>query len=240
MAKLKSSLTNMLLSLTLITLVAAGLLAGIYSLTKDTIAATNAAKQQAAIIAVLPQVEGLTIAEPIEAEGITIFKANQGDTFAGAAVKVAENGFGGIFHVMVGFDATGAITGFEVLDHQETPGLGSKMQEWFQNVRTVIGLNPAEANLTVSKDGGDVDAITAATISSRAFLAAVNKAYNAYAEANNAPQAQGVSSATPIEAAETLAADSLAITADDATCAADTAVATDANVAAEPNVEPAN
>ena len=101
MAKLKSSLTNMLLSLTLITLVAAGLLAGIYSLTKDTIAATNAAKQQAAIIAVLPQVEGLTIAAPIEAEGITIFKAKQGDNFAGAAVKVAENGFGGIFHVMV-------------------------------------------------------------------------------------------------------------------------------------------
>ena len=240
MAKLKSSLTNMLLSLTLITLVAAGLLAGIYSLTKDTIAATNAAKQQAAIIAVLPQVEGLTIAEPIEAEGITIFKANQGDTFAGAAVKVAENGFGGIFHVMVGFDATGAITGFEVLDHQETPGLGSKMQEWFQNVRTIIGLNPAQSNLTVSKDGGDVDAITAATISSRAFLAAVNKAYNAYAEANDAPIAEGISSATPIEAAETLAADSLAITADDTTCAADTAVATDANVAAEPNVEPAN
>ena len=239
MAKLKSSLTNMLLSLTLITLVAAGLLAGIYSLTKDTIAATNAAKQQAAIIAVLPQVEGLNIAEPLEVDGITIFKAHQGDTFAGAAVKVAENGFGGTFHVMVGFDNAGTITGFEVLDHQETPGLGSKMQEWFQNVRTIIGLNPAQSNLTVSKDGGDVDAITAATISSRAFLAAVNKAYNAYAEASNAPE-QGVFSATPIEAAETLAADSLAITADDTTCAADTAVATDANIVAEPNVEPAN
>lgn len=238
MAKLKSSLTNMLLSLTLITLVAAGLLAGIYSLTKDTIAATNAAKQQAAIIAVLPQVEGLNIAEPLEVDGITIFKAHQGDTFAGAAVKVAENGFGGTFHVMVGFDNAGTITGFEVLDHQETPGLGSKMQEWFQNVRTIIGLNPAQSNLTVSKDGGDVDAITAATISSRAFLAAVNKAYNAYAEANNAPE-QGVSSDTS-EAAEPLTADSLAITADDTTCAADTAVATDANVAAEPNVEPAN
>ena len=239
MAKLKSSLTNMLLSLTLITLVAAGLLAGIYSLTKDTIAATNAAKQQAAIIAVLPQVEGINIAEPLEVDGITIFKAHQGDTFAGAAVKVAENGFGGTFHVMVGFDNAGTITGFEVLDHQETPGLGSKMQEWFQNVRTIIGLNPTQSNLTVSKDGGDVDAITAATISSRAFLAAVNKAYNAYAEASNAPE-QGVSSATPIEAAETLAADSLAITADDTTCAVDTAVATDANIVAEPNVEPAN
>ena len=238
MAKLKSSLTNMLLSLTLITLVAAGLLAGIYSLTKDTIAATNAAKQQAAIIAVLPQVEGLNIAEPLEVDGITIFKAHQGDTFAGAAVKVAENGFGGTFHVMVGFDNAGTITGFEVLDHQETPGLGSKMQEWFQNVRTIIGLNPTQSNLTVSKDGGDVDAITAATISSRAFLAAVNKAYNAYAEANNAPE-QGVSSDTS-EAAEPLTADSLAITVDDATCAADTAVAAAANIVAEPNVEPAN
>ena len=235
MAKLKSSLTNMLLSLTLITLVAAGLLAGIYSLTKDTIAATNAAKQQAAIIAVLPQIEGLTIAEPTEAEGITIFKANQGDTFAGAAVKVAENGFGGTFHVMVGFDAAGAITGFEVLDHQETPGLGSKMQEWFQNVSTVIGLNPAEANLTVSKDGGDVDAITAATISSRAFLAAVNKAYKAYAEANDAPMAEGESSASPIEVVEQACADSLAAASEEA--ATEEAIAEEA---AEPNVEPAN
>ena len=228
MAKLKSSLTNMLLSLTLITLVAAGLLAGIYSLTKDTIAATNAAKQQAAIIAVLPQVEGINIAEPLEVDGITIFKAHQGDTFAGAAVKVAENGFGGTFHVMVGFDNAGTITGFEVLDHQETPGLGSKMQEGFQNVRTIIGLNPAQSNLTVSKDGGDVDAITAATISSRAFLAAVNKAYNAYAEANDAPIAEGVSAASSIEAAETLAADSLAAVEE---------VAAEAVV--EPNVEPA-
>ena len=232
MAKLKSSLTNMLLSLTLITLVAAGLLAGIYSLTKDTIAATNAAKQQAAIIAVLPQVEGLNIAEPLEVDGITIFKAHQGDTFAGAAVKVAENGFGGTFHVMVGFDNAGTITGLAVLDHQETPGLGSKMQEWSQNVRTIIGLNPAQSNLTVSKDGGDVDAITAATISSRAFLAAVNKAYNAYAEANDAPIAEGVSSASPIEAAETLAADSLAAVEEVAAEAAAEAVA-------EPNVEPA-
>ena len=146
---------------------------------------------------------------------------------------MAENGFGGIFHVMVGFDATGAITGFEVLDHQETPGLGSKMQEWFQNVRTVIGLNPAEANLTVSKDGGDVDAITAATISSRAFLAAVNKAYNAYAEANDAPMAEGVSSATAIEVAEPACADSLA-------AVEEVAAVTAAEAVAEPNVEPAN
>lgn len=182
MAKMKSTLSNMLLSLTLIALVAAGLLAGVYEITKDTIADTNAKKQQAAIISVLPEIEGLQIADAELADGMEIYKACAGDALAGAAVKVAENGFGGEFHLMVGFDAEGNITGFEVLDHQETPGLGSKMQEWFRTKGDVIKMNPGKANMTVSKDGGDVDAITAATISSRAFLLAVNKAYNAYME----------------------------------------------------------
>lgn len=200
MAKMKSTLSNMLLSLTLIALVAAGLLAGVYEITKDTIADTNAKKQQAAIIAVLPQVDGLEIADVELAGNMEIYKAYNAGEPAGAAVKVAENGFGGEFHVMVGFDAEGAITGFEVLDHQETPGLGSKMQEWFHSKGDVVKLNPGEANMTVSKDGGDVDAITAATISSRAFLLAVNKAYNAYMENKLADANTG---ATPkVEAAE--------------------------------------
>lgn len=192
MAKMKSTLSNMLLSLTLIALVAAGLLAGVYTMTKATIDATNAAKQQAAIIAVLPQQEGLEIAEPIMHEGMEIYCATLDGQTAGAAVKVAENGFGGTFNLMVGFDAEGAITGFQVLDHQETPGLGSKMQEWFANPQ-VIGQKVGETNFTVSKDGGDVDAITAATISSRAFLLAVTKAYNAFM---SAPAADAASSAT--------------------------------------------
>lgn len=190
MAKLKSTLSNMLLSLTLIALVAAGLLAGVYTMTKATIDATNAAKQQAAIIAVLPQQEGLEIAEPIMHEGMEIYCATLDGQTAGAAVKVAENGFGGTFNLMVGFDAEGAITGFQVLDHQETPGLGSKMQEWFANPQ-VIGQKVGETNFTVSKDGGDVDAITAATISSRAFLLAVTKAYNAFMSAPAADAASG-------------------------------------------------
>ena len=190
MAKMKSTLSNMLLSLTLIALVAAGLLAGVYTMTKATIDATNAAKQQAAIIAVLPQQEGLEIAEPIMHEGMEIYCATLDGQTAGAAVKVAENGFGGTFNLMVGFDAEGAITGFQVLDHQETPGLGSKMQEWFANPQ-VIGQKVGETNFTVSKDGGDVDAITAATISSRAFLLAVTKAYNAFMSAPAADAASG-------------------------------------------------
>ena len=184
MAKLKSSLTNMLLSLTLIALVAAGLLAAVYNVTKDPIDQAKAQKQAAAKIAVLPALEGITVSEEAETvDGMNIYKAYVGDELAGAAVEAQEIGFGGVFKMMVGFDKEGTVTGYQVLEHQETPGLGAKMDQWFKTDKghqNVIGLNPGTCNLTVSKDGGDVDAITAATISSRAFLLAVTKAYNAY------------------------------------------------------------
>ena len=184
MAKLKSSLINMLLSLTLIALVAAGLLAAVYTVTEEPINKAKAEKQAAAKLAVLPQMEGLVVAEEAEeVEGIRIYKAYAGDELIGAAVETKENGFGGVFKMMVGFDKEGTVTGYQVLEHQETPGLGSKMDEWFKtdkNRQSILSRNPGQDNFTVSKDGGDVDAITAATISSRAFLLAVTKAYNAY------------------------------------------------------------
>ena len=184
MAKLKSSLTNMLLSLTLIALVAAGLLAAVYNVTKDPIDQAKAQKQAAAKIAVLPALEGITVSDSAEVvDRLNIFKAYVGEEVVGAAVEASEIGFGGVFKMMVGFDKEGTITGYQILEHQETPGLGAKMDQWFKTDKgrqNVIGLNPGKCNLTVSKDGGDVDAITAATISSRAFLLAVTKAYNAY------------------------------------------------------------
>ena len=200
MAKLKSSLTNMLLSLTLIALVAAGLLAAVYNVTKDPIDQAKAQKQAAAKIAVLPALEGITVSEEAETvDGMNIYKAYVGDELAGAAVEAQEIGFGGVFKMMVGFDKEGTVTGYQVLEHQETPGLGAKMDEWFRtdkNHQNVLGLNPGKCNLTVSKDGGDVDAITAATISSRAFLLAVTKAYNAYLS----DKLEAVSGATVINA----------------------------------------
>jgi electron transport complex protein RnfG len=83
--------------------------------------------------------------------------------------------------VLVGFDPEGKILGYTLLEHAETPGLGAKADKWFQKGEKgdIIGKSPAEP-LTVSKDGGQVDAITASTITSRAFLLAVNNAYNAY------------------------------------------------------------
>ena len=99
----------------------------------------------------------------------------------GAAVESTTGGFGGDLKVLVGFDPEGNILGYTLLEHAETPGLGAKADKWFQKGEKgdIIGKSPTEP-LTVSKDGGQVDAITASTITSRAFLLAVNNAYNAY------------------------------------------------------------
>ena len=99
----------------------------------------------------------------------------------GAAVESTTLGFGGDLKVLVGFSPEGEILGYTLLQHAETPGLGAKADTWFQKdgKASIIGKNPSTP-LTVSKDGGDVDAITASTITSRAFLKAVNQAYDVY------------------------------------------------------------
>ena len=112
----------------------------------------------------------------------------------GAAVQSTTMGFGGDLKVLVGFDPEGNILGYTLLEHAETPGLGAKADKWFQKGEKgdIIGKSPAEP-LTVSKDGGQVDAITASTITSRAFLLAVNNAYKAY---KNTPMADAATGAT--------------------------------------------
>lgn len=183
MQKLQSNLLNMVLSLTIIALAAAAALGGMYLLTKEPIEKAKQEKQTAAINSVLPQIDGIRLAEPEVQEGYTIHRAYVGDSLAGAAVETSSNGFGGVIRLMVGFDTEGNIVNYEVLEHAETPGLGSHMGVWFKtdkNQQSIIGKNPAATKLIVSKDGGDVDAITAATISSRAFLSAVQSAYDAF------------------------------------------------------------
>jgi electron transport complex protein RnfG len=85
---------------------------------------------------------------------------------------------------MVGFDTEDRVVNYAVLSHAETPGLGSKMNDWFRDTarpnQVVVGRNLSEGNLSVSKDGGQIDAITASTITSRAFLEAINRAYMVY------------------------------------------------------------
>ena len=180
MAKLESTFKNMVLSLVIISMVAAGALAGVYILTEKNIALQEAQKQQAAILAVLP--EGCTVAEPEEVEGLTIYKAFKDDQWIATAVETSEVGFDGPQVIMVGLDAEGKVLDYVVLKQTETPGLGAHIDHWFKDAvgnRSIIGKKAGA--LAVTKDGGDVDAITAATISSRAFLKAINKAYAAIA-----------------------------------------------------------
>ncbi len=188
--KLESNFKNMVLVLTTITLVAAGSLGGVYSLTEAPIAASKKAKQEQAFKDVLPAYDRMDDAK--EVNGLKIYKAYMGNEFVGAAVESAQDGFSSVIKLMVGFDKEGTIVNYSVLQQTETPGLGTKIVEWFKtdkNDQDIRGLNPSEVNLVVKKDGGDVDAITASTVSSRAFLAAVRNAYAAYA-ADNASTVQ--------------------------------------------------
>ena len=205
MAKKKeSTLINMVIALLVITAVSGGVLGLVYGMTKDAIAEVDQKKNEAAIQAVLPLEGEITYKADtmqFKYEGVELtFPCNlaydANGNFQGAAVKTSEGGFGGKIDMMVGFLADGTIKGTSVLSHAETPGLGANMTGKFKD--QFVDKNPASYRLTVTKDGGDVDAITAATITSRAFSKAVDKAYNAFMAnkaqfMNNAPVEQETS-----------------------------------------------
>ena len=196
MAKKPSTLINMVVALLVITAVSGGLLGLVYGMTKDTIAEVDQKKNEAAIKAVLPLEGEITYkADTLKytADGLTMnFPCNlaydQNGNFKGVAIKTYEGGFGGKIDMMVGFLADGTIKGTSVLSHAETPGLGANMTGKFKD--QFVDKNPASYKLSVTKDGGDVDAITAATITSRAFSKAVDKAYKAF-EANKSKFMKG-------------------------------------------------
>ena len=190
MEKIKSTLPNILLSLTTICLVAGAALSATNKYTEKAVTAAMEAELRSAIKKVLPEFDNdpakdvykLSIAGE---DSLTVYPAiNAGQTVGYAIESYSKNGFSGLIRVMVGFDSNGKILNFYVLEHNETPGLGSKMQEWFstdKNRQSVIGRDMTKGVLKVAKDGGDVDAITASTISSRAFLEALNLAYSIHA-----------------------------------------------------------
>ncbi len=185
------SLLKMVISLGVITCVSAALLAWVYSITADPIKQAEREKQAEAIKAVTPVYDNDPIAEeddvmPVgEPAPLAVFPARRNGNLVGAAVEsYSSDGFSGEISVMYGFDMNGNVTGYEVLNHTETPGLGDKMNEWFRDSlstqRNIIGKDPAKTDMKVSKDGGDIDGITAATITSRAFLDALRRAHSAF------------------------------------------------------------
>ena len=203
MKKLESSLTNMVLVLTLVAVVMGGILAFVNHLTEGPISEQKEKALADGIKAVMVCDE-LTVSKTDEVKQndekgkevtyiVYQVKDAQGNDL-GAAVQSTTMGFGGDLKVLVGFDPEGKILGYTLLEHAETPGLGAKADKWFQKGQKgdIIGKSPADP-LTVSKDGGQVDAITASTITSRAFLLAVNNAYTAY---RTTPAPDGTTGAT--------------------------------------------
>jgi electron transport complex protein RnfG len=189
MAKRESNFINMVGTLFLVTGIAAAILGFVYDLTKEPIETAKLKAQTEAITQVLPAFDELgvsfkTIAET-GGDSLEFFPAYKGGELVGTAIKTyTKSGFSGFISIMTGIDKDGNFSGYSVLDHSETPGLGSKMLVWFKNTekpnQNVIGKNPETTKFTVSKDGGEIDAITASTITSRAFLDALNRAYDSY------------------------------------------------------------
>ena len=190
MKKLESSLLNMVLVLTGVAVVMGGILAYVNHRTEGPI---SEQKQRA----LADGIKDVMVCDDLVVTKTDTVRQNDANgkelTYViyqtqdkqgkdlGAAVESTTGGFGGDLKVLVGFNPEGKILGYTILETAETPGLGAKADKWFQKGEKgdIIGKAPAEP-LTVSKDGGQVDAITASTITSRAFLLAVNNAYKAY------------------------------------------------------------
>lgn len=206
MKKLESNFRNMLLALTGVTVAAVALLAWVNQLTEEPIRKAKSDKLEAAISEVLTGYDNDPTVDPdtIERGGqeYVIFKATKHGKPVGAAVESTDpKGFSGAIRLLVGFDEEGTILNYSVLSLSETPGLGTKAETWFKKGERgdITGMNPGDAPLKITAEGGTVDAITASTITTRAFLRAINNAYLVYK--NRETATDGTTGATAVSGA---------------------------------------
>ena len=181
---MKSSLKNMVVVLFSITLIASLCVGLVNKITFEPIEKAKAENIQKALKNVLPEFDASEEkAMTVDELPVIVHTAKQGEQVVGYAVEtMTTKGFSGVFRLMVGFRASGEVYNINVLEHSETPGLGSKMSDEGNSLLVSFkDKNPANMKqpLAVVKDGGDVQALTAATISSRAYVDAVVRAYNA-------------------------------------------------------------
>lgn len=182
MSKTESNFKNMVLSLTLISMGAAACLGFVYVITQKPIALSLLNRKLDAIKQVVPEFnnnpyEDMYRLPTGDGDSLDVYPAKKDNTITGYAVNTyTKAGFGGNVNLMAGFRPDGTIINITVLEQKETPGLGTKMTE--PKFRDQFkDKNPSQFALKVKKDGGAVDAITSATISSRAFCDAVRRAY---------------------------------------------------------------
>ena len=197
---IESSLRNMVIVLFAVCLVASAALGGIYTLTKEPIEAAQVAKTNSAIAAVVPEFDNnpsdAANVREVEVNGTVarVYTAKMGEEVVGYAIEASTSkGFSGNITVMVGFTPDGTIVNTSVISHAETPGFGAKIANPEDPFMVQFqGINPGDPDfkLAVKKDGGSVDAITASTITSRAFCDAVGSAYNVFCKINGSGEAQ--------------------------------------------------
>jgi Na+-translocating ferredoxin:NAD+ oxidoreductase subunit G len=191
--KKEPSLFRLVAVLTLIALVAGLALTGVYAKTKAPIEEAQQKKKVEALNSVLPGFQGTlkdtTVTPDGESDPVIVHMAiqNDGKLFGAGIETYTKKAFSGRFDLMVGLAADGTILNTEVIKASETPGLGDKISKSKSNFSEQFnGSNPAEYKLSVTKDGGDVTPITAATISSRAYCDAVQRAYDVFMKVKEA------------------------------------------------------
>lgn len=181
-----SNFKAMVGSLLVITIISGLLLGAINNLTLEPKAQAKMAQKINALKLVLPDFDNNPVDEVKEVssvsskDSIEIYPAIKNGAAVGAAViGYTDKGFSGLIRIMVGFNADGTIKNIAVLEQKETPGLGTKMKDekFLQQFRT---RNPSEFKLKVTKDGGEVDALTGATITTRAFCEATQRAWDEF------------------------------------------------------------
>jgi len=186
MKKLESTLLNMILSLVIVALISGASLGFMNELTKGPKEEAKRLKQVEAIKSVLPEItndpftEKMTVAVEGQKDSLVFFPGKKNDAYSGMAISTfTYAGYSGLIKIMVGFNMEGDIINVSVLDQKETPGLGTKMtSEPF--VKQFIGKNPGKFNMKPTKDGGEIDALTGATITTRAYCEALQLAYDSF------------------------------------------------------------
>ena len=178
----KSSLINMVAVLSLTCLLCSAILGGAYALTKEPIEKVAADKTSRSIALVVPEFDTLSEekAATLDGKEYKYYEALKGDAPVGYAIVSSAGGFGGDIVLMVGIDTAGVVCNTSVLSHSETPGLGAKCTSDEGFMAQWKGFDPSVKILSVKKDGGDVDAITASTITSRAYTEAVKTAVEVF------------------------------------------------------------
>ncbi len=179
-----STLSNMIAAMTIVAIFAATILGVSYQITKKPIQQAKDNRKLEAIKDVIdtdfdnnPFLDRIEIGNNIE-----LYPARTGSKITSIAIKsYSNNAFSGRIELIVGFKLDGTINGYKIIEQKETPGLGTKVME-HKFSHQFKGLSPAEKHFAVKQDGGEIDAVTSATISSRAVIDAIKRGYNKYVQ----------------------------------------------------------